>query len=78
MAINKNNMAKEEQVDRSPENEYNQEPVFYCKSCLSLAVKELEEDSVDICIDCGRADIGVTDIFTWERLVESNNKKNEE
>lgn len=51
-------------------NPYNNEPVYYCKKCLSLAVQVIgnweEEDSV--CSICNRTDVGQTDIFTWREM----------
>lgn len=44
-------------------SEYNEEPVFYCKRCLSLAVKTL--GGYDYCADCGCTEIATTDIDTW-------------
>jgi predicted RNA-binding Zn-ribbon protein involved in translation (DUF1610 family) len=43
---------------------YNNEPVFYCKSCLSLLVSA-EEGTGSYCKDCGCASIGRTNIDLW-------------
>ena len=52
----------------SPSNEeYNEEPVFYCTHCLSLRVKALDS-YVDYCDNCGSTDIETTDIFTWREM----------
>lgn len=49
--------------------QYNNEPVFYCKSCLSLKVKTVVVDSdLDYCDECGSTDIGQTSIEEWRRL----------
>lgn len=49
--------------------EFNDEPVFYCKSCLSLKVKTVLVDSnLDYCDECGSTDIGQTSIEEWENL----------
>lgn len=48
--------------------EYNNEPVFYCKSCLSLKVKTVAVDSdLDYCDECGSTDIGHTHIEDWQQ-----------
>lgn len=50
-------------------NDYNEEPVFYCKNCLSLKVKTVPVDSdLDYCDDCGSTDIEHTNIHDWENL----------
>lgn len=57
---------REEQL-KSP---YNDEPVFYCKSCLSLAIQIIgvPEDGDSVCIKCNRTDIGQTNIFEWREM----------
>ena len=49
--------------------ELNSEPVYYCKSCLSLRIRSVGhmEDS-EYCDQCGSTDIGVTSIEEWEEL----------
>ena len=47
--------------------EYNQEPVFYCTHCMSLAIKSLNP-YVDYCDNCGCTEIATTDIFTWRKM----------
>lgn len=49
--------------------EYNDEPVFYCKRCLSLRIMSVEhmEDS-DFCDECNCNDIGSCSISEWETL----------
>lgn len=50
-------------------NDYNEEPVFYCKNCLSLKVKIVPVDSgLDYCDDCGSTDIEHANIYDWENL----------
>lgn len=57
------NMSKEE---------YNSEPVFYCKQCLSLKVLSIPviEDS-EYCDECGSTNIGRCSIKEWESMYES-------
>ena len=33
--------------------EYNDEPVFYCKNCLSLSIKEISNAGLYVCLECG-------------------------
>ena len=49
---------------------YNAEPVYYCKSCLSLAIQIIgnPEDDYSMCTHCNRTDMGITDIFTWRKM----------
>lgn len=53
--------------------DYNDEPVLYCKHCLSLKIRNIPimEDS-DYCDDCGSTDIEKASIEEWEILY--NNK----
>ena len=57
---------EEEKVD------YNREPVFYCRHCLSLKVKSMDEEHdtefLDYCDDCGSTDIGQAYIHDWEDM----------
>ena len=48
-------------------DEYNSQPVLYCKRCLSLKILNISsmEDS-DYCDDCGSPDIGECSISEWE------------
>lgn len=55
-------------------NNYDLEPVYYCKHCLSLLIKTAE--GVDFCGDCGSADIETTDIFTWQEMYKEKYHKN--
>ena len=52
------------------ESPYNEEPVYYCKSCLSLAIQVIgnPEDDYSVCNHCNRTDIEKTDIFTWREM----------
>lgn len=49
---------------------YNNQPVLYCKRCLSLNIRELNND--DYCDQCGCTEILEGSIEQWEEL---NNKK---
>lgn len=49
------------------EENYNDEPVYYCPICLSLRIK-IFDSSVDYCDDCGHTEIKTTDIESWKRM----------
>lgn len=53
-------------------SEYNEEQVYYCKECLSLAIIDDRDNEGNLifsfCNNCGRTDIKSTDIFTWEKM----------
>lgn len=52
----------------SNKEQHNEEPVCYCETCLSLAVKELNGSKQDVCLDCGNTDFAEINIFEWEKL----------
>jgi len=48
---------------------YNDDPVYYCKRCLSLGIRQVPlMKNLDYCEDCGAVDIGVTDIEEWQKM----------
>lgn len=51
--------------------EYNSEPVLYCRNCLSLKIRNVPgmEDS-DYCDECGSTAIEETSIEDWENIYE--------
>lgn len=51
---------------------YNMEPVFYCRKCLSLKIRDVKhvEDS-EYCDECGSTDIGTASIEEWEALYKA-------
>lgn len=64
--------------------EYDEEPVYYCKDCLSLKVKTVFQGlGLDYCDHCGSTNIDQTHINKWEDLYKNtygfdhlhNNKK---
>lgn len=65
---------EEEKVD------YNREPVFYCRHCLSLRIKSMDEEHdtefLDYCDDCGSTDIGQANIHDWEDMYRKKYGKN--
>lgn len=53
------------------QEKYNEEPVFYCKHCLSLKIiNETMLPDLEYCGDCGSTQIDTTDIHTWENMYE--------
>lgn len=61
------------------ENKYNEDHVWYCKSCLSLKIINLGEDEIVPCYcgesDCGSTDIGTMDIMEWEKIYKKTYHK---
>lgn len=55
---------KQSQID----NPYNEEPVYYCKDCLSLKIRSAEDQ--DFCDKCGSANIGIASIFEWQQMYD--------
>ena len=60
--------------------DYNAIPVFYCKHCLSLNIKTVDEsidtEYLDFCANCGSTEIEQTDIHTWEKMYEQKYGRN--
>ena len=67
-------------IDLNADNEYNKEPVYYCKRCMSLNIQTIGENSkvsgFDFCTNCGGTEIETTDIFTWRNLYKKRFNKN--
>lgn len=53
---------------KTSKEQYNKEPVVFCKHCLSLKVRI--SGNLDYCDDCGCTELGETDIHHWEELYE--------
>lgn len=48
---------------------YDSIPVFYCKQCLSLRIKDVQGVvGTEFCDECNSTNVGTTDIYTWEEL----------
>lgn len=48
---------------------YNEEPVFYCRNCLSLKIRDVKHiDNSEYCDDCGSTDIETANIKDWEAM----------
>ena len=55
-----------------PKEIYDSIPVFYCKQCLSLRVKDVQGiTGTEFCEDCNSTNVDKTDIHTWEKLYET-------
>lgn len=51
------------------EENFNKEPVFWCKKCLSLRIKTVPSmNGLDYCDDCGSTDVEKGDIDYWRTL----------
>lgn len=51
------------------DSEYNGEPVYYCKDCLSLAIVELD-GIYDYCANCGSMNTGAATFEDWQDMYE--------
>lgn len=49
---------------------YNDEPVFYCKHCLSLANPKTLDDGTEYCEYCGSTEFEQSHIDEWENKFE--------
>lgn len=52
-------------------NQYNDEPVLYCKHCLSLKIRDAGLKDLTYCDDCGSTDIESDNIFKWEEKYQN-------
>lgn len=48
-------------------SEYNKEPVYYCKRCLSLNIR-VNDNNEEFCEDCASTNVVEGNIFEWESL----------
>lgn len=48
--------------------DYNSEPVYYCKHCLSLKVRDAGLPELLYCDECGSANILTASIEEWEQM----------
>ena len=53
-------------TENALQDNYNNEPVFYCKNCLSLKIMAF--DNNDYCDDCGSTIIESAHIDSWKEL----------
>lgn len=56
------------------EDNLDEEGVWYCKSCLSLKIRNLDDDEDSpipcYCDSCSSTNIGITDFNTWDKAYE--------
>lgn len=57
-------------AEQEKNNNYDDEPVVFCASCLSLKVKHDEDLDVDYCGKCGCTDVKEASPEEWEKLYE--------
>ena len=58
-------------MDKDNKEQYNEEPVYYCKRCLSLNIKEMPfMPGQDYCEDCGTVEVGTIGIDEWNKMYE--------
>lgn len=51
---------------------YDEEPVFYCKDCLSLRIKKYDFiEGSEYCESCGSTDVESTDINSWKEMYKA-------
>lgn len=57
-------------ISMKKEKSYDDEPVYYCKRCLSLSIKQMPfMKDQDYCGECGTTDIGVAEnIEEWKEM----------
>lgn len=49
--------------------EYDEEPVYYCKRCLSLNIKQMPfMENKDYCESCGAVEVGIASFEEWEEM----------
>lgn len=51
---------------------YNDIPVYYCKKCLSLKIRQISSmGDLDYCEECGSTCIENTNIDNWETIYKN-------
>ena len=49
-------------------NKYNDAPVFYCKHCLSLKIRDAGLPELLYCDECGSTEVLSANIKQWEEI----------
>jgi len=53
----------------------NNEPITYCKTCLSIHIKTVKfedtEQEVDYCVNCSNTDLETSHVSEWEDMYEA-------
>ena len=60
-------------MEENNKQEYDNEPVWFCRDCLSLKIIKID-DKQCFCDICGNMNISETDIKTWQKLYENKYK----
>lgn len=67
-------MTLQEQINQERKKaEYNSEPVFYCKRCLSLRIMTVPRSNDLFCDKCNSNQIEEDTIENWEKLYKERN-----
>ena len=59
-------------MEKITKEEYNKEPVHYCKDCLSLRI--LGMDNYNFCDSCGSTNIDTASIDDWNEMYFKKHK----
>lgn len=54
--------------------QYDEEPVFYCKDCLSLNIVTMDK-TYDYCAKCGSSHVGVDFVQNWVQMYKDKYRK---
>ena len=58
-----------EKFNNEHKEEYNKEPVYYCKKCLSLKIGYVAVlEGSEYCEDCNSTNIGKAPIEEWDKM----------
>lgn len=53
-------------------NDYNSEPVFYCKNCLSLRIRTVPGlENGEFCDECNSTNVGQCSIEEWRAMYKA-------
>lgn len=61
-------------MNNTMETESSEDNVYYCKNCLSLAIKG-SDMGIDFCDDCGSTDIGECSFEQWNEFYNKRYNK---
>ena len=63
-----------EKFNNEHKEEYNKEPVYYCKKCLSLKIGYVAVlEGSEYCEDCNSTNIGKAPIEEWDKMFFNKN-----
>lgn len=53
-------------------NDYNSEPVFYCRNCLSLKIRAVPGlKDAEFCDECNSTNVGQCSIYEWKAMYKA-------